>query len=194
MRRAAGGRAWPAALADEAWAVRLSDLRAKRAGPTLLGAGWLLRNERLAAFAEGVAQLVQRVGLPIYTYAHLARQVGSVAAFFPADERRTFGYLLDLSLTKRLMDLGLGLGGRPYGLGAWNTLYLSGALSGSTELAEVLSKGRAPIELAELRQRKQRLDPHDILNPGKVYHTPPRLPAPLFRLGTEGLFRLRALT
>jgi glycolate oxidase len=172
-----GGRELPPALAAEAWADRFSDLRAKRAGPTLLGAELLLPNESLAAFVGEAGRLGRRVGLPVYTYATLAREVGNVNAFFPTDERSTFGYLLDLSLTRRLMDLGLEMGGRPYSLGAWNTFYL----------------GKTSLELAELRRRKQLLDPHDILNPGKVYHAPARLPAPLFRLGMEVLFRLRVL-
>jgi len=170
-----GGRELPTALAVEAWTDRFSDLRAKRAGPTLLGAELLLPNKCLASFVEEAAHLGRRAGLPVYTYATLARKVANVNAFFPTDERSTFRYLLDLSLTKRLTDLGLELGGRPYSLGAWNTFYLR----------------KAPLELAELRRRKQLLDPLDILNPGKVYRAPPRLPVPLFRLGMEVLFQVR---
>ena len=171
-----GGEVLAPELAEEDWANRFSDLRAKRAGPTLLGAELLLPNDRLAAFAAEVERLGQRLGLPIYTYATLAREVGDVTSFFPTDERKTLGYLLDLSLTRQLIRIGLRLGGRPYGLGAWNTPYLDAYPSS---------------ELTEWRRRKQRLDPQGIMNPGKVYYPPARLPAPLFNLGLAGLFLLR---
>ncbi|MFQ5857740.1 MAG: FAD-binding oxidoreductase [Anaerolineae bacterium] len=176
LAAAHGGEMLAPALAEEDWADRFSDLRAKRAGPTLLGAELLLPNDRLAAFATEVERLGRRLGLPIYTYATLARKVGDVTSFFPADERQTLSYLLDLSLTRQIMIIGLRLGGRPYGLGAWNTPYLG---------------AYPPAELAEWRCRKQRLDPLGIMNPGKVYHAPARLPGPLFNLGLAGLFLFR---
>jgi glycolate oxidase len=78
-----------------------------------------------------------------------------VMTIYLADERHTASYLCAIGFTKRLHDLGARYGGRPYGVGLWNTPYLSRLYD------------RA--QLAELKQRKARLDPAGIMNPGKLY-------------------------
>ncbi len=121
------------------------------------------------------------MGLPIYTY-------GSVVSpdwcqpnsFFPTDERRPWPYLAALSVTKSLQDRAARHGGRPYGVGVWNTPYL-----GRIWTSE---------DRRERRRRKALLDPHDIMNTGKVYAAPLLLREPLFGLGMSGLALLRRLT
>jgi hypothetical protein len=64
---------------------------------------------------------------------------------YHCDASRTLDYTLALGLTGGLYRLGARLGGRPYGVGLWNTPYLSQIFSHQ--------------QLAELRSRKRAIDP-----------------------------------
>lgn len=162
-----GGSELPHEAAEEAWDHRFSEVRIKRAGPSLLGAELLLPLTRLADFVAAVHKIGGDYGLPIYTYGSVVSETYvQLNAFFPADERRSFRYLLLLSITKKLHDVTRKLGGRPYGVGLWNTLYLGHAYSRQ--------------DLRELRQHKRVLDPDGIMNPGKLYNPPTPLAPMLF--------------
>lgn len=143
-------------LAVQEWKERFAALRLKRAGPTLLGAEFWLPLGRLAAYHRDVACLMAERRLTIATYGTVvAPDKAVVMSVYPCDERHTVAYLLALGLTKRLYSLAFRHGGRPYGLGFWNTPYLRWAF--------------APEELAERRKRKRHLDPFNLMNPGKMY-------------------------
>jgi glycolate oxidase len=79
-------------------------------------------------------------------------------SLYHTDARQTFDYTLALGLTARLYSLGARFGGRPYGVGLWNTPYLSQIFSSR--------------QLTELRARKKSLDPVGRFNPGKLYQAP----------------------
>ncbi|MDO8690559.1 MAG: FAD-binding oxidoreductase [Dehalococcoidia bacterium] len=168
-------------LALEEWRNRFSEVRAKRAGPSLLGAETLLPLKSLAPYIESINGLGHRLGLPIYTYgAVVSPEWCQPNSFFPADERRSWSYLAALSVTKALQDRAGRQGGRPYGVGVWNTPYLGRVWSGS--------------ERRERLWRKAHLDPHGILNPGKLYAAPFLLRPPFFGFGMGALALFRKLT
>lgn len=147
------------AAALHEWRERVYHLRVKRAGPSLLAAELLLPLERLADYLGAVARLAQQTRTSIGTYGVVvSAREALVTSVYPADARQPTPYLLALGLTKRLQDLGSQRGGRPYGIGLWNTPYLPRIFSGK--------------RLAELRARKRRLDPFNLLNPGKFYQAP----------------------
>jgi glycolate oxidase len=163
-------------LAVEEWAARFYHLRAKRAGPSLIAAEMVLPLGGLAGYLRAVAELSRQVGTLMGTYGLVLSPTRAlVNTVYGADERRTIGYLVALSLTKRLYDLGAERGGKPYGVGVWNTPYLS----------RLFTRER----LAELRARKARLDPWGIMNPGKLYHAPWPLNPVIFRPAAELLVR-----
>lgn len=150
------GRELPAETALDEWALRLFHLRTKRAGPSLLAAEMWLPIENVGSYLRDVAQLAARTRLTIGTYGlALTPAQAQVMSLYPADERHTASYLAAIGFTKALYDLGARLGGRPYGVGLWNTAYLGRIFTGR--------------QLAELRARKARLDPAGLLNPGKLY-------------------------
>jgi glycolate oxidase len=153
------GRELSSDLALEEWNLRLFHLRTKRAGPSLLAAEMWLPLQNLAGYLGAVNSLARRSRQVIGTYG-LAVTPGQaqVMSIYPADERRVVEYLAAIGFTKRLHDLGARYGGRPYGVGLWNTPYLSRLFSRP--------------QLAELRRRKTQLDPAGIMNPGKLYMAP----------------------
>ena len=166
------GRELPSEVALEEWNARLYHLRAKRSGPSLLAAEQWLPLERLSGYIMAVARLGARHRLLIGSYGlAVTPKLATVMTIYPADERRTVEYLAAIGFTKRLYDLGARYGGRPYGVGLWNSAYLP----------RLFSKGR----LTELRRRKARLDPRGIMNPGKLYRSPFPLWQPVFRPGAE---------
>lgn len=166
------GRELPSGVALEEWNQRLYHLRAKRAGPSLLAAEQWLPLEGLPGYLAAVRGVAGRHRLLIGSYGlAITPKLAMVMTIYPADERRAVEYIAAIGFTKRLYDLGTSYGGRPYGVGLWNTAYLP----------RLFSKER----LAELGRRKARLDPHGIMNPGKLYRSPFPLWPAVFGPGAE---------
>ena len=157
---------------------RFASLRVKRAGPTLLGAEMWLPLERLADYLAALARLANAQRALIATYGTVvAPKMAMVMSVFPSDESRVIGYVLDLSLTKKIYDVAFRYGGRPYGIGFWNAPYLRRAF--------------APQQAAERFARKRQLDPLNIMNPDKAYKTALLLSPVFFNLGMDTLARAR---
>ncbi len=150
------GRELPSELALEEWSLRLFHLRTKRAGPTLLAAEVWLPLEKLQQYQKSVKTLAERSHTLIGTYGlAVTPDMALVMSLYPTDERHTVKYLAAIGFTKQLHDLAARCGGRPYGVGLWNSAYLP----------RLFSRTR----LDELKKRKARLDPLGIMNPGKLY-------------------------
>ncbi|MGE5619160.1 MAG: FAD-binding oxidoreductase [Sphingomonadaceae bacterium] len=153
------GRELSSEAALEEWNSRLFHLRAKRGGPSLLAAEQWLPLGGLGAYLEAVRTLSRRDRVPIGTYGvAVAPDWAMVMSIYPADERNAVEYLAAIGYTRRLHNLGARHGARPYGVGLWNTPYLSRLFTRR--------------QMAELRRRKQMLDPLGIMNPGKLYRSP----------------------
>ncbi len=174
------GEELPAAAAARAWDERFLALHLKRAGPSVLGTEAWLSVSQLAAYTANVARLARRQNLPIATYGMVvAPGMATVMSLFGCDDARPLAYLLALSLTGRLYEIAFRHGGRPYGIGVWNTPYLGRAF--------------AAEELTAQRRRKQAFDPANLLNPGKRYAPPALLWPPTFRLGMAALAGIRRI-
>lgn len=144
------------AAAQEEWAGRLYHLRLKRSGPSLLAAELWLPLEQVGAYLESLRDLSQKSGMLIGTYGLVVSgRQAVVMSLYPCSESRHIEYLMALGFTRRLHKLGMRHGGRPYGVGLWNTPYLP----------QIFNRE----ELATMRQRKAALDPHGFFNPGKLY-------------------------
>ena len=163
----AGGTMLSQDAAAAEWGERFAALRLKRAGPTLLAAESWLPLDGLAAYHEGVGRLAGSQRVTMATYGMVVRP-GEVTVMtaFPSDETRAVKYLLDLSLTAALYGIAGRHGGRPYGTGVWNMPYVGASSASGSQ--------------ADLRARKQLLDPLNIMNPGKLIEPPVLLRQPLF--------------
>lgn len=162
----------PQQTAREEWNERFRSIRLKRGGPSMLGAEVWLPISHAEAYLEEIDKVSKTYGLALMSYGHIVSQEhATVMTMFFSDETKLVPYLLDLSIVKKVQDVGYKLGGTPYGVGLWNTPYL----------------GRiyAKSELQRIRERKRKLDPKGIMNPGKVYKPPFVLSPPIFNIGME---------
>jgi len=158
--------------AEHEWQHRFFSLVLKREGPSLLGAEIWLPISSLAAYLHDIELFESQKNLGLKSYGHVVTaKHAMVMTMFNADERDTIGYLQGLALVKKLHDIGAKHGGSPYGVGLWNTPYVS--------------RCHTAAELVELKQRKKLLDPNDIMNPGKVYQAPLLLNPALFSFGMD---------
>lgn len=161
-------------VALEEWNNRWYHLRVKRGGPSLLAAELWLPLKALAGYLAEVKVLSRRFHTSIGNYGlAVSPHEAMVMSVYHCDARRTLDYTLALGLIGRLYWLAARYAGRPYGVGLWNTPYLS----------KIFSRQH----LKELRLRKQILDPADRLNPGKLYRAPFPLWPALFKPGTRVL-------
>ena len=146
-------------VAELEWDGRFKALKLKRGGPGVLGAEVWLPVKELAGYLAEVQTMGPKYHVDLFSYGHVVTpEYITVMTTFYADETRTIPYIINLSLVKKIQDVGYRHGGCPYGVGLWNTPYLN----------RIYESAR----LAELRKRKQQLDPKGLMNPGKVYRPP----------------------
>lgn len=162
-----GGKVLEKEVGLEEWQDRFRSMRIKRRGPTLLAAEVIIPIYRLADFYQRVQSLKQKVA--VYGY-QLPQGRILLLILYSADETKPLEYLFLLAKTKRLYDGAFAVGGRPYGVGVWNAIYINRTLP--------------PEQLAERKSRKKKLDPADIINPGKYYKPPTLLHPTIFGFGT----------
>ncbi len=150
-----GGSILPEEEAVIDWEERFHPMRVKRMGPTLLAADLLIPTK----FLWEAVQYSRRIGAEakIRTGMDAIVSLPRETIFLPmflTDERRPMRFISQLAIVKKLNEFALGMEGRPYGYGAWNSFYI-----GKTD----------PGSLAEFIALKRALDPNNILNPGKTF-------------------------
>ena len=176
--QAAGGHDLGEAEGQQEWQHRFHSLVLKREGPSVLGAELLLPVRHLADYLDDVAVFGSKQQLELSSYGHIVSPHDvMVMTMFNADERNMLEYLQGLALVKKLQDIGGRYGGKPYGIGLWNTPYVERCQSAQ--------------ELAELKRQKQLLDAKNIMNPGKRYAAPFMLHPALFGIGMDLLAATR---
>ena len=180
IARKHGGLELSQETAEEVWDHRFSEVRLKRAGPSLLGVELLLPLAKLRDFIADAHRIGKEHGVYIFTYGTIVSEAyAQPNAFFPTDERQRLPHLLALSITKKLHDIVRRLGGRPYSIGLWNTPYIGHTYSDK--------------DLKDLRRRKQLLDPSNVMNPGKLYVPPVPLAPPFFGVAMDILAKFRKI-
>jgi len=167
----------PVENAKEEWDERFLALRLKRGGPSQLGGEVWLPVDRLVNYLEDIELLDKRYKLGLVSYGHIVTsEHATVMTMFYSDETKTLNYIMDLSMVKKIHDIGHRNGGYPYGVGLWNTPYIG----------NIFQKP----QLTELRKRKKKLDSKGIMNPGKVYRPPVLLNSFNFRIGMDVLAKI----
>ncbi len=143
----------PGAWAEAEWEERFRALRVKQAGPGLVGGESLLPVERLAGYLAAAEE--EFSGWSPLHYGYLVRP-GEVLVMTATPVPQESLWVL--ARVKKILDLMVSFGGRPYGVGLWNAAYATAALT--------------PGGLAAWRQLKKELDPRNLLNPGKLEGAP----------------------
>lgn len=143
-------------ISEHEWKNRFKLMIVKRLGPSLVPAEVVIP---LSSFGNVMAEIERKVNQPVVKEGVIVRQGVNgqpevvILGFIPSDQRR-FNYNFVFSLVLTVMKIAERHGGRPYATG----IYFS------KKADQILGKERAD----KLRAFKKRVDPKEILNPGKV--------------------------
>ncbi|MEN6461531.1 MAG: FAD-binding oxidoreductase [Syntrophomonas sp.] len=149
----------PEETAELEWEEKFKALRLKRGGPSVLGAEVWLPIKGLPAYLDDIKKMAKGYNLNLFSYGHVVTpEYATVMTTFYANETQTIKYIFNLSMVKKIHDVGYRYGGCPYGVGVWNS--------------PMIGRIHQTPKLNELRKRKQTMDSKGIMNPGKVYRAP----------------------
>ena len=134
-------------IGREIWESRFYPMRIKRLGPSLIPAEVLIPSEKLPLFLERFNPK-EKFGSEVW---FIKNGKASVLSFILCDERR-WGYALKWRLSLKALKIAKKLGGQSYSTG----YYLS-------------KESKNFGNFKELLEFKRRIDPNNLLNPGKVF-------------------------
>jgi glycolate oxidase len=162
-----GGSMLPPESADEEWEERFYYMRIRKAGPTLLAGEVTHPVPQLQKVINETRKVKEKNNLRMGVKCFMVSE--DTVLYMPmylADERDRWKFLSLLPVVNEITAIGLKVGGRPYGFGIWNSFFLK----------DVYSKAK----VMEMKERKRRLDPKNIMNPGKLYQVNTRYGIPLW--------------
>lgn len=166
--------------ANYEWQERFLAMKLKRGGPSVLGAEIWLPINNLSSYLADVEKMSRAYKLNLFSYGHVVTpEYATVMTTFYADETHTIKYIINLSLVKKIHDIGYRFGGHPYGVGLWNS--------------PMIGRIHNASQLEKLRARKKTADPSGIMNPGKVYRAPLMLNPFNYAVGMSALAVVRKL-
>ena len=155
------------------WADRYFPLKAQRIGPGLLGSEVVIPRKKILKYIKKVEKLARHFNIKptvevivcgknqshIYDGESISKNGGFYSYLlivsFSCDYSRTVHYVLSLLFIQLLVRMAVRYGGAPYGVGIWNTPFITSKYNRS--------------QLNRLRQKKHGIDPKDILNPNKFF-------------------------
>ncbi len=164
-------------LASGLWEKRFLPMSIKSLGPSLLASEMILPIDQVAPYVEKLNEMGKRLALTLYPISHLISPKEVLfLAMLTTDNRKNVFYL-DLIFIPMMLKLAIqSYGGKPYGIGIWNTPFLRHLYSQE--------------ELKRFRQYKKKVDPAGILNSGKFFATSGRWGSFQRTLFQEDLFSL----
>jgi len=128
-------------------------------GPVFLASEAILPVDEVAGFIKAARRLGKRYGVPLHAHSYAVSHGGEtgvlVLLLFPSDPRQGWHHLMLTPLAAVLTSAAVRRGGKPYGVGIWNTPFVRQRFGEE--------------RLAYLQQRKEELDPRGLLNPGKFF-------------------------
>jgi len=170
----------PEETAELEWEEKFKAMKLKRGGPSVLGAEIWLPIINLPQYLGDVQKMARGYNLNLFSYGHVVTpEYATVMTTFYADETHTIKYIINLSLVKKIHDIGHRYWGHPYGVGLWNS--------------PMVGRIHEPAQLSDLRKRKQSIDSKGIMNPGKVYRSPFMLNPFNYALGMNVLAGIRKI-
>ena len=145
----------PAFAASYLWNERLFGMKTKRLGPTILASEIMISIATAPAFIEKAKKLGARFGVEICIDAYIIDEKQTlIMATFLCDSRSK-RYYVNLPLVSLLTKMAMSVGAEPYGLGIWNASFINSLYSREKQRA--------------LKTYKKKVDPNNILNPGKFF-------------------------
>jgi len=154
----AGGKKQPQEVADHEWSERSYEFRVRELGVGAIPGEVFVPTETVGAVLDGVEKLVKQMKMNAPMIGTVAdRNTFMLMPYYLTEERKLVASTASMGFAKRLGDLAFEAGGRPLGLG----VFFAG------NLPKV--KGKEGAEL--IREIKKMLDPHGIMNPGKMVET-----------------------
>ena len=145
----------PSFAASYLWNERLFGMKTKRLGPTILASEITIAIATAPAFIEKAKKLGARFGVDICIDAYIiGERRALIMATFLCDSRSK-RYYVNLPLVSLLTKAAMSMGAEPYGLGIWNAAFINSLYSREKQ--------------RELKAYKAKVDPNNILNPGKFF-------------------------
>ena len=140
------------------WEKRFLPMSIKQLGPSLLASEMILPIDQVASYVEKVNEWGKRLAVTLYPIAHVVNPKEVLFLAMLATDNRKNIFYLDLMLIPMMLRLAIqSYGGKPYGIGIWNTPFLSNLYTQE--------------ELKQLNRYKKKVDPAGILNSGKFFTT-----------------------
>jgi FAD/FMN-containing dehydrogenase/NAD-dependent dihydropyrimidine dehydrogenase PreA subunit len=145
----------PQFVANYLWNERLFGMKTKRLGPTLLASEVIIPIKSAAAFTEKARKIGSYFGVEVCIDCYIiSSKEALIMATFLCDSRKK-KYFINLPLVSVLTKFAITLGAEPYGLGLWNIAFIHNLYTREKQL--------------HLKECKARVDPHNIMNPGKSF-------------------------
>jgi glutamate synthase domain-containing protein 2/FAD/FMN-containing dehydrogenase/glutamate synthase domain-containing protein 3/ferredoxin/glutamate synthase domain-containing protein 1 len=146
------------AVANNLWEKRFLPMSIKHLGPSLLASEMILPLDQVASYVEKVNEWGKPLEVTLYPIAHVVNEKEVLFLAMLATDNRKNIFYLDLMLIPMMLRLAVqNYGGKPYGIGIWNTPFLRNLYT--------------PEELKQLVRYKKKVDPAGILNSGKFFAT-----------------------
>jgi glycolate oxidase len=163
----AKGSMLPSEEAEEEWEERFYHMRIRKSGPTLLAGEVTHPLSRLQYVIDETRRIKKKHDLRLGITCFMVSE--DKVLFMPmylADERSRWKFLSLLPVVNEITGVGLKANGEPYGFGIWNSFFLKQVYGDE--------------KVREMKKRKKRLDPNNVLNPGKMYQVKTRYGIPLW--------------
>ena len=163
----AGGSMLPDDEAEEEWEERFYHMRIRKAGPTLLAGEIIHPLSKLQYVVDETRRIKKKHDLKLgITCFMVSEDTVLYMPMYLADERARWKFMSLLPVINEITAVGLRAGGGPYGFGIWNSFFLK----------QVYGEEK----VREMKERKKRLDPNDVMNPGKMYQVKTKYGIPLW--------------
>ena len=163
----AGGSMLPDDEAEEEWEERFYHMRIRKAGPTLLAGEITHPLSELQYVVDETRRIKKKHDLKLgITCFMVSVDTVLYMPMYLADERARWKFMSLLPVINEITAVGLRAGGGPYGFGIWNSFFLKDVYGDE--------------KVREMKERKKRMDPNDVLNPGKMYQVKTKYGIPLY--------------
>jgi len=145
----------PRYVAGYLWNERLFGMKTKRLGPTILASEVIIPIAVAAAFIATAKKLGHRFAVEICIDSYILDEHRALIMSTFLCDSRSRRYYVDLPLATMLTHAAVKLGAEPYGLGLWNAAFVNHLHSSAKQ--------------RDLKAYKAKVDPNNILNPGKYF-------------------------